>query len=360
MNAPFGSTGGRIRNVRVMVVDDSATIRGVFSRLVDGADGLELAAAFSNAEDALSYLLDERIDVILLDLEMPGMGGFEALPLMIERAREAKIMIVSSLTADGAAQTVRALNLGAADTLQKPVAGGFNDEYRENLLARIRALGKRPLRRDPKADSEASAVAAPPPPALRPESRSRARIVLIGASTGGIHAIGQCLGSLPPHVAAPILVTQHLPDSFIPAFTAKLAEVAGRPATIAENGMPLLANHIYVAPGHAHLTVEMKNTQAFARLVDDPAPANCMPAVDPMFASAAKAFGPATLGIILTGMGRDGTLGAAEIADAKGTVIVQNEATSAVWGMPGSVARAGHASAILHPTDIGQRIASAT
>lgn len=359
MNAPFApAVSGRVRNVRVMVVDDSATIRGVFSRLIEHADGLELAAAMTNAEDALSFLLEERVDVILLDLEMPGMGGFEALPLMLERAREAKIMVVSSLTADGAEQTVRALNLGAADTLQKPVSGGFNDEYRENLLARIRALGKRPLRRAIAAEEGKSANASVPAPVLRPESRVRARLVVIGASTGGIHAIGQCLSSLPERVSAPILVTQHLPESFIPAFASKLAEVAGRPALIAEEGMPLLPNHIYVASGAAHLTIEDKDGRAFARMSHESAPANCVPAVDPMFASAAKIFGPSVLAIVLTGMGRDGTVGAGEIAAAGGTVIVQNEATSAVWGMPGSVVRAGFASAILHPNDIGQRIAS--
>lgn len=358
MNAPFPAASGRLRNVRVMVVDDSATIRGVFSHLVHNAEGLELAGAFANAEDALAFLMDERVDVILLDLEMPGMGGFEALPRMIERAREAKIMIVSSLTADGAEQTVRALELGAADTLQKPRSGGFTDEYRENLLARIRALGKRPLRRrDPAAANEAAANT--PAPLLRPASRTRAKIVAIGASTGGIHAIGQCLSVLPEYVGAPILVTQHLPESFIAAFAEKLAEVAAREAVVARDGMVLQPNTIYVAPGSAHLTVVQRGDTVCIKHDHARAVANCMPAVDPMFSSAAAVFGAATLGIVLTGMGRDGTAGAADIAEAGGSVLVQNETTSAVWGMPGSVARAGYACAILHPNDIGHRIAAA-
>ncbi|WP_338242859.1 chemotaxis-specific protein-glutamate methyltransferase CheB [Aurantiacibacter hainanensis] len=359
MNAPFATQSGRLRNVRVLVVDDSATVRGVFSHLVHNADGLELAGAFANAEDALALLMNERVDVILLDLEMPGMGGFEALPRMIERAREAKIMIVSSLTADGAQQTVRALELGAADTLQKPQSGGFTDEYRENLLGRIRALGKRPLRRrDPEGPVDAAAIATPTP-ALRQASRTRAKVIAIGASTGGIHAIGQCLGVLPDYIGAPILVTQHLPESFIQAFAQKLAEVALRESCVAEDGMMLRPNVIYVAPGSAHLTVVQRGERVCVKHDHSRSATNCLPAVDPMFSSAAAVYGAATLGVVLTGMGRDGTAGAADIAEAGGSVVVQNEATSAVWGMPGSVARAGHACAILHPNDIGHRIAAA-
>ncbi|MFB0612712.1 chemotaxis-specific protein-glutamate methyltransferase CheB [Aurantiacibacter poecillastricola] len=356
MNAPFASSSHRPSSVRVLVVDDSATIRGVFSHLVNGAEGLELAGAFANAEDALSFLMEERVGVILLDLEMPGMTGFEALPRMIERAREAKIMIVSSLTADGAEQTVRALEMGAADTLQKPQSGGFNEQYRENLLTRIRALGKRPLRRSDAPGAEAPASTAIPAPVLRTASRERARVVAIGASTGGIHAIGQCLAMLPASLRVPILVTQHLPESFIPAFAQKLAEVCDRKACVAREGLMLAPDTIYVAPGDAHLTVIREGNEMRIRLDQSAAANSCMPAIDPMFSSVAKAYGPAALGIVLTGMGRDGTAGAADIVAASGSVLVQNEATSAVWGMPGSVARAGYAAAILHPRDLGRRI----
>ena len=188
------------------------------------ASDLELAAAVSTAEDALTLLASERVDVILLDLEMPGMGGLDALPRLIDRAREARIMVVSSLTADGAEHTVEALALGAADTLQKPASGGFDREYRDKLLVKIRALGRRPLRRASTAEGRAQT------PALRIASRERAGIVAIGASTGGIHAIGQLLGALPPDLGIPILITQHLPVSFIPAFVQQLRGLSGRAA----------------------------------------------------------------------------------------------------------------------------------
>ena len=136
----------RGRPVRVMVVDDSLIVRAAFSRLIEQEPDLELAAAVSSAEDALRLLSNEQVDVILLDLEMPGIGGLGALPQMIERARDAKILVVSSFTADGAEATVEALALGAADTLQKP-NGGFDQPYREKLLAKVRGLAPRSPRR---------------------------------------------------------------------------------------------------------------------------------------------------------------------------------------------------------------------
>jgi two-component system chemotaxis response regulator CheB len=337
-----------------MVVDDSLIVRAAFSRLVSEEPDLEVAAAVSTAEDALALLATERVDVILLDLEMPGIGGLGALPQMIERAREAKIMVVSSLTADGAEQTIEALSLGAADTLQKPATGGFDRSYKEKLLTKIRALGRRPLRRAVPAGG-----AAANPPMLRSPSRERAAIVAIGASTGGIHSIGQLFGALPLQLGVPILITQHLPASFIPAFAQQLHEISGRQAMPAVNGMPLLPDRILIAPGDAHLTVVAKPSGNVVKLDRTPAASGCMPSVDPMFASVAEIFGGASLGVVLTGMGRDGSDGAQQIAITGGTILVQNEATSAVWGMPGAIARAGLASAILHPRDIAGRIASA-
>jgi two-component system chemotaxis response regulator CheB len=357
-SSPVGAPGQglalqRGRCIRVMVVDDSLIVRAAFSRLVEQEADLELAAAVSTAEDALALLSSERVDVILLDLEMPGIGGLGALPQLIERASEAKIMVVSSLTADGAEQTVEALALGAADTLQKPTTGGFDKIYKEKLLAKIRALGRRPLRKASASESSAN------PPVLRSPSRERAGIVAIGASTGGIHSIGQLFGALPKGLSIPILITQHLPASFTAAFAQQLRDLSGRQTFVAADGLGLAPDAITIAPGDAHLTVVRKPSGVVAKLERRPAPSGCMPSVDPMFASIAETYGAAALGIVLTGMGRDGTLGAEEIAEAGGTILVQNEATSAVWGMPGSIARAGLASAILHPLDIAGRIASA-
>jgi two-component system chemotaxis response regulator CheB len=341
--------------IRVMVVDDSLIVRSAFSRLIEQEEALILAAAVSTAEVALQLLASERVDVILLDLEMPGMGGLDALPKMIERAREAKILVVSSFTADGAEATVEALAQGAADTLQKPASGGFDQAYREKLVARIRALGRKPLRREAKAATTPET----PAPSLRVASRQPAEIVAIGASTGGIHALGQLFGALPQSLDLPILVTQHLPTSFIEAFRQQLEDVSGLETVCGEEGQPVLPGRIVIAPGDAHLLVVEKGAGFSIRLDRRPAPSGCMPSVDPMFASLALTHGRSALGVVLTGMGRDGTEGAVELVEAGGTLLVQNEASSAVWGMPGSIARAGLASAILHPLDLAARIATA-
>ncbi|MXO59807.1 chemotaxis-specific protein-glutamate methyltransferase CheB [Altererythrobacter salegens] len=349
-----GPESERGHGIRVLVVDDSLIVRSAFSRLIEQEEGLVLTAAVSNAEDALQLLVTERVNVILLDLEMPGMGGLDALPKMIQRAREAKILVVSSHAKDGAEATVEALSLGAADTLQKPT-GGFDQAYREILVGKIHALGRKPLRRAAKSATTPET----PPPALRPASRQRARVLAIGASTGGIHALGQLFGTLPRNLGIPILVTQHLPQSFNEAFRNQLQDVSGLPAVAAEDGQVLLPGRIAVAPGDAHLTVVPSHSEHVIKLDRRPAPSGCMPSVDPMFASLAMTHGASALGVVLTGMGRDGTEGAMELAEAGGTLLVQNEASSAVWGMPGSIARAGLASAILHPFDLAARIASA-
>jgi two-component system chemotaxis response regulator CheB len=338
--------------IQIMVVDDSMTARTVFSRIISNEEDMLLIAEAATAEEALEILSVSTVEVILLDLEMPGMGGLHALPKMLEAAPEARIMVVSTLTVEGAEPTLAALSLGAADTLAKPRPGTFDQDYRDRLLGKIRALGGTAQRAAiPSAQRKRLA------PSLRPASRERPHILAIGASTGGIHALGQLFEALPARIGIPILVTQHLPASFMEAFARQLQNAASRPAMLAHDGATLLADQILVAPGHAHMTVAEKSGATKIRLDNTPASSGCMPSVDPMFASIAAAMGPHALGVILSGMGRDGTEGAQKIAQANGTIFAQNEASCAVWGMPGSVAMAGLASAILSPDEIAGRIA---
>lgn len=333
--------------VRVFVIDDSSTVRAIFSRLVSATPGLELAGSASSAEEALLQLGRLKVHVILLDLEMPGMGGMRALPEILKRVPDVRIMVVSTLTSVGAEKTVEALASGAADTLLKPGPGGFDQDYRDLLTAKICALGKRPLRRE---------TPAPVVIARRSSFVRNAQVVAIGASTGGIHATGLLLGALPKRIGVPILVTQHLPTHFSAAFARQLEDMSGRKVNIARDGMDLLPDQIIVAPGDAHLGVRKIGERAIVQLDDRPAQVGCLPSVDVMFSSLAKCFGNHVLGVVLTGMGRDGTQGAGDLVDAGSSVIVQNEESSVVWGMPGSVAKAGLASAILHPHDLAARI----
>jgi len=338
--------------VRVLVVDDSPTVRAVFARLIGAEADLRLVASEESAERALATLAQASPDVILLDLDMPGMGGLGAMPQMIELASPARILVISSLTVRGAEQTLAALSLGAADTLAKPQPGKFDGEYRATLLRKIRLLGRVARRAREKA-------AAPAQPALRPHGPERPHIVAIGASTGGIHALGQLLGALAPHVQLPLLVTQHLPGSFMEPFVRQLRAASGRPASVASDGRPVVAGEILVAPGDAHMTVASdKSGSTVIRLRDEPVPSGCRPSVDPMFESCARLFRAHAMGVVLSGMGRDGADGAARIVAAGGTIIAQDAASSAVWGMPGAVAGAGLASAVLPPEQIAARIAA--
>lgn len=328
--------------VRLMIVDDSMVARAVLSRIVSGDPRFEIAAVAGTAEDAVAALQYTQVDIILLDLEMPGAGGLKHLPKIIEVARGAQILIVSSLADDGAEVTVQALALGAADTLPKPGTGTFRGRFSEVLLGKLSDLASVSLSSF-SAPREQRSLPLPeaPTPGLRRMPNAPLEILAIGASTGGIHALSMFFHTLPPKIGIPILVTQHLPPAFMSVFARQLGSAALRPCWVAENGMQLEPDQVYVAPGEKHLNVERRDKGMFARLSSQPASSGCCPSVDPMFDSAASAFGPGALGVILTGMGRDGCEGAAKIVACGGAVIAQDEISSAVWGMPRAVADAG-------------------
>lgn len=336
------------RPVRLMIVDDSLVARTALGRMVGSSGDLEVVAGASTAESALDVLRRCTVDVILLDLDMPGMGGLAALPEIIARANGARILVVSSFTVDGAEQTLAALSLGAADTLPKPDVRSSREAYRQTLLAKIRELGSVDAEIAPKPRSTH---------AMRPILRKRPGILAIGASTGGIHALTCLFEAMPRRLGIPILVTQHLPSTFMPAFARQLASASGYETVLAQEGMPLSPDRIVVAPGDAHLTVQSQSGQLSVRLDRSRSESGCMPSVDWMFGSLAKEVGDDACGVVLTGMGRDGVSGAASLVAAGGTIIAQDEASSAVWGMPRAIVEAGLASAILPPVAIARHIA---
>ena len=337
-------------SVRVMVIDDSLTVRTVFSRMIDREADLAVVAQAGTAEQALMVLRSAKVDVVLLDLEMPGMGGLEALPQILSTSG-AQVLVVSSLTADGAEATVSALQMGAADTMLKPRPGGFNEDYRGNLLGKIRALGgKAPV---------VAAAPAPAPAAARQTNPKRPKIVAIGASTGGIHALNLFLRRLPESFDLPILITQHLPESFIPVFARQMETAAGREAVLADDGVKIAPRRIVIAPGHGHMVVRRSGAEIVTALAHHPVRSGCRPSVDPMFETLAEAYDGHVAAVLLSGMGRDGTEGAERIAAAGGGIYAQDEATCAVWGMPRSVAESGLACAVCPPEELADRVVAA-
>lgn len=345
--------GGSRRTVRVMIVDDSLVARTVLSRIVEAESDLEIVAKATTGEMAIARLSEIAVDVILLDLEMPGIGGMGALPRLLELAGEAKILVVSSLTERGAEATLAALAIGAADTLLKPRAGEFDEGYAATLVAKIRALA---ARRTPAGANAASSPARPVAAARPAAPMGEIEAIAIGASTGGIHAMCLLLGALSPSVTAPIVVVQHLPASFMATLARQLAAASGRPAGVAVAGDVFAAGRIYVADGDGHLVVRRSAGRLVAAAAHHAVPSGCVPSVDPLFETLADASGGRALGIVLSGMGRDGLVGAQRFVKAGGILFAQDAATSAVWGMPRAIAEAGLAEAVLPPEAIARRI----
>lgn len=332
--------------VQVLIIDDSVVARSVLRRMIEGTRRFRVAAALPDVRAAFDYLKTNSVDIILLDIQMPGIDGLTALPDMVAAGKGAKVLIVSSSADDGAAVAVQALALGAADTLVKPGIGAFGGRFAEVLEERLAKLFDAPHDQIPH-------VTRAIPTATAPDEFD---VVAIGASTGGIHALSQLLRAIPASFQVPILVTQHLPASFMGYFAAQLAVLGGRPCEVAVNHMRIRPGRIIVAPGDAHMRVVRTSDGAAIRLTDEKALSGCMPSVDPMFETVAEVYGNRALGVVLSGMGRDGCEGAKHLADIGARVLVQDRASSVVWGMPGAVANAGRASAVLPPDEIGRLI----
>ena len=359
MNRGAATTGGPARPrdrrnpVRVMVVDDSLVARTVLSRIVEGEPDFEIVAKATTGEMAIQRLSETATDVILLDLEMPGMGGMGALPRILELARDAKVLVVSSLTERGAQATLSALSIGAADTLLKPRSGEFDAAYARTLVNKIRALAPRGIGPGPGRPIRTDAVAETARPA-----RGEPLALAIGASTGGIHALCLLLGALPRSFALPILVVQHLPASFMTTLARQLSTASGRPASVAESDTALVPGEILVAPGTGHMVVRRTAGRLVTGVAHHAAPSGCTPSVDPLFETLADATGGRALGVVLSGMGRDGVIGAERLVRAGGTLLAQDAATSAVWGMPRAVAEAGLTAMLGAPEALAHRIAA--
>jgi two-component system chemotaxis response regulator CheB len=332
----------------VLIVDDSAVARAVIARVVDGSDRFVVAGAVSDVAGALAFLGRATVDYILLDIHMPGVDGVTALPDLLVAGGHAKVLIVSTAAAAGAALTVQALAFGAADTMVKPETGALSGRFGVALLEKLDRLGEPHSYRAP-------AVS----PAREPRPVADAYdVIAIGASTGGIHALSRLLRELPAGFRTPILITQHLPATFMPYFAAQLALLSGRPCDVAVDRMRVRPGRLIVAPGDAHMcVVALADDGAGVRLSRAPSATGCMPSVDPMLASVAAAFGARAMAVVLSGMGRDGTEGSRALREAGGAVVIQDEASSVVWGMPGAVAAQGLADATLPPDEIGRLIA---
>lgn len=397
---------GKPDDIRVMLVDDSAVIRGLTARWLGETPGVKVVAVHANGRVAVEDVEASKPDVVVLDIEMPEMDGLTALPLLLQRRPGVMVLVSSTLSRQGAETSLRCLTLGAAHCIAKPGGSGriaSADDYRRELVDLVLQLGSKAARRHSRPASSSSPssytsstaarapgraatsepakaeisprvttfmerlreikpATSPSPshngPALRPFSRVPPRVLALGSSTGGPQALVQVLKTCKDMlVRVPVLITQHMPPTFTALLAEQLGRATGLPAAEGQDGEEIVAGRIYVAPGGLHLIVEKDDRAVVTRLRDTPPEHFCRPAVDPMFRSVAQVFGAASLGVVLTGMGNDGGLGASAISNCGGSILIQDEETSVVWGMPGAVRAAGAAAAVLPLDRIGVKIA---
>lgn len=346
-------TGADMKNtrpIRVMIVDDSAVIRSVIGTILKTDKNIQVVGFASNGQQAVDTVSNYDPDIIVLDIEMPFMDGITALPLLLEKKPNVKILICSTLSERGADISIKALSLGAADCLLKPSGADAIKErldFHQNLLRVVRSLGARmvmPVK--PAADV-----------ALRKSSLTplRPKILAIGSSTGGPNALMALIKHL-KNMPVPIVITQHMPKTFTAILANHIQQATGVECEEGSEGAVLKPGRAYVAPGGYHMTFEREGLQTVIRIDDGPPENFCKPSVDPMLRSLKDVYGSSILVTILTGMGSDGLPGCTQLVDAGAQVIAQDEATSVVWGMPGAVANAGLCTTVAPISDLANFI----
>lgn len=345
------------RRARVLVVDDSELFRELLVSLIESSGEYRVVARARTGFEAIRLVHEHDPDIVTLDLEMPDLGGLETLGyIMSESPRP--VVILSAHSRAGAPETLRALEYGAVDFVLKPGVGEARDALRERLLGALGAArqarpGNLPVRMPERAGGPGPVRwgGAAVDPAVSPAA------VAIAASTGGPRALVDVVPRLPAGLHAVVLVVQHMPPAFTPYLARRLDQLSPLPVREAAAGQPLRANHVYVAPGGAHLLCGRRQGRVVAELRESAPVWGVRPAADPLFASVASHFGPRSLGVVLTGMGRDGAEGLRAIREVGGWTAAQDENSSVIYGMPR--AAAPHAARILPLHDVAPAVVEA-
>jgi two-component system, chemotaxis family, protein-glutamate methylesterase/glutaminase len=338
-----------VPRIRVLVVDDAVVVRRILSDVLEEDPDIEVAGTAANGRIALAKLTQVNPDLVTLDVEMPEMDGLTALRRMRADGHKQPVIMFSTLTERAATTTLDALAAGASDYVTKPANVGSvveaKQRVREQLIPKIKALATGilpPQSARPMAPARA-------PAAGHPKQRGGTRIdcIAIGVSTGGPNALTALFRQLPGDLAAPIVMVQHMPPLFTRQLADRLSAVSALTVTEGEPGVQLRPGHAVLAPGDHHMEVVRQGIDVRIKLHQGPQENSCRPAADVLFRSVAATYGQNTLAVVLTGMGYDGLRGVEHIRERGGAVVVQDRATSVVWGMPGAVAESGLADAVL-------------
>ena len=345
--------------IRVLVVDDSVVIRRLLCDVLSSAEGIEVVGTAADGRIALAKIQQQGPHVVTLDIEMPNLNGLETLKEIRKSRPDLRVIMFSTLTERGATATLDALALGADDYVAKPSnVGNFSlgaQQIREQLVPKIRALFSR--RRVAPSRALAQHAQSPNPICRRKfGTPQQVEIVAMGTSTGGPNALAAVIPLLPRDFPVPVLVVQHMPPTFTRMLAQRLSAASQLAVREAEPGQLVEPGTVWVAPGDFHMTITQDGTSI--RLVTHQnAPENsCRPAVDVLFRGAAEVYGSGVLAVIMTGMGQDGLRGCEHVSAAGGQIVIQDESTSVVWGMPGFVAKAGLADKVLPLDEIAEEI----
>ena len=343
------------------MVEDSIVMRRAITTALGKDPGIEVVGAAVNGRVALELIPRTKPDLITLDIEMPEMDGLACLREIRKADRHIPVIMFSSLTHRGERATIVALTLGATDYLGKPASvNGLEEALRcleSELLPKVRQHGERALRR-----AAAPVVSAPAITEIRRPAAARpgVKVICIGVSTGGPNALAQIFGAMTEPPPVPLVVVQHMPASFTRLLAERLNSVAPFDVMEAEHGQPLQTGVAYLAAGGKHLALQAGLGGVTLQLNDEPPENSCRPSVDVLLRSAAAVFGGGVLPLILTGMGKDGLRGCEAVRAQGGTVFAQDEASSVIWGMPGTVVAAGLADAVLPLDRIAAELARVT
>ncbi len=347
--------------LRILVTDDSIVLRRVLGMTLGEDPELEVVHAASNGREAVDAVATQQFDVVIMDVEMPVMDGIEATAEIRQLNADLPIVMFSSVTSAGADATFRALTAGANDYVPKPsrvghVTNAFQ-QIRDELLPKIKGWGRRYQRL--RSETKTTPVARKP---QRPSFRAKhpADVIAIGVSTGGPDALAKLIPALPNDLRVPVLIVQHMPPVFTELLAKRLDAMSPLSVKEAAAGESIHPGGVWIAPGGQHMVVRNQGAHLQVELDDGPPVQSCKPAVNVLFDSVAECYGDRALAVVLTGMGRDGCDGAHRIRDAGGQVIVQDEHTSVVWGMPAAVANAGLADGQFPLDEIGAEIVQRT
>lgn len=348
--------------IRVLIVDDAVVIRKILTDVLSADEDIEVVGTAANGKIALQKIPQVNPDIITLDVEMPELNGLDTIPLIRKDYPKLPIIMFSTLTERGGQATLEALSRGASDYVTKPANVGnvtnAKEAVKEDLVRKIKTLTHRSNNGVSAAAKIITSLPKQSDVTVAPQKciTQPIQMVVIGVSTGGPNALAKVIPDLPQDFPVPVMIVQHMPTMFTRLLAERLDAQSPLRVVEASAGMKIERGTVYIAPGDFHLEAVRVNAELQAHLHQGPQENSCRPAVDVLFRSVVPLFSAGILGVVLTGMGQDGLHGCRHIKEVGGLVMVQDQASSVVWGMPGYVAEAGLADAILPLDQVAHEI----